>query len=482
MQEFCKVHIISVPTKNSHISSEIWLPLRNWNGRFYQLGTGGYSGVLAFFSEEMIKSLERGNAVAMTDGGHRSQVMINGKFQSINSDWALHQADKIVDFGYRSLKKTSDVARIIIRMFYGKPPDYSYFSGCSGGGREALVAAHRYPDDWDGIIVGALANNFLRTVVHFSWQNRSIWREEGAAIPESMLPVIQAASLKSCKPEAYVINGIAADPRHCSLDIESLICKDKAVSQCLTERQAKSLSSLFSGFGESRTGGIYSHGIESTLESGRGWRFKLMYSDITTRSLPEIFFRTMVFDDPDWAIGRLDFSQDVDAAESKIILGESLTEVLGPALPDLNKFIFNGSKMIMYQGWGDVVIPPRDTISDFEKVTNSFSTQHDVDDFIRLFMVPGMSHCRGGAGANQFGQPLTTLVSDEPSHDISKSLEAWVERGVVPNRIIATRFVDNNPDLGLEFTRPICPYPKLPVYTGKGDYNLHDNFYCMAGK
>ena len=361
---FCKVHGVAIPTANSHINFEVWLPKNTWNGRFYQLGTGGFSGALERLSGKLVESIARGNAVAMTDGGHKAHAKTADGFKKINKLWALHSPEKIIDFGYRALKQTTDSAQSIIGEFYQQRPRYNYYAGCSGGGREALVAAARYPDDWDGILVGAPATDIVRAWTSFAWVDGVLFADSSTQIPASKLPAIQAMALASCTADAYLIEGIAADPRFCRLNTAALICKGPENDSCLTKPQAVALEKVYEGVRNPRTGMLLYPGFESTMEAEGEWESRFMgeLKSSGERALEQSvnnFFRTMVFDDMTWNSQSFDFDRDIGRALNKDIAGERLKDVLGPPSLDFSGLKNQGAKIIAYHGWGDAVLPAK---------------------------------------------------------------------------------------------------------------------------
>lgn len=484
---FCKVHGVSVPTKGSHINFEVWLPIDTWNGRFYQLGTGGFSGLLDEVSGKLVESINRGNAVAMTDGGHDLK----------NPAWALHQPEKIIDMGYRALKETSSSARQLIGVFYNRKPAYSYYAGCSGGGRDAMVAATRFPEDWDGVLVGAPGTDIIRTWTNFAWVDKALNINKSSQIPVAKLPAIQKAALASCTADAHVVEGIAADTRFCRLDTSELICKDQENDNCLTEPQATALAKIYDGVRNSPTAAFIYPGYEATLEAEAGdtmgWDGRFMKKETPWNENDNgkgakwsNFFRTMVFDDLEWDQRTFDFDKDINTAINKNISGEILSEVLGPVELDFSAMQARGSKIIGYHGWGDAALSAKGGIEDYERVAQQLGGIDKIQAFYRQFMVPGMLHCSAGPGAHSFGQihianRLPALKPDA-SHDISIALEQWVEEGIAPKKIIAVKYINDNVEKGVAFTRPLCPYPQVPVYKGRGDTAKASNFECRVGK
>ena len=470
----CRVHGVSMPTQDSHINFEVWMPVEIWSGRYYQLGTGGFAGDIAPFSPQLVAFINKGSAVAITDTGHEGEAG--------DASWALNQPEKIIDYGYRSQRETTDKAKRIISAFYGREPDYSYFSGCSNGGRDAIIQAHRYPEEWDGMLIGAPANNWIRVATSWAWSYHAFNGNSRSSIPLSKLSAVQSAALASCSAEANVVEGIAADPRFCRLDTTDLICKGGETDRCLTVAQAEALKKIYEGPRNPRTGKQLYPGVESTFENQGRWANTFISAEGGVRGTAYELFSNIVFDDPDWDVHSLDYDKHIDFASSKDIAGERLSDALSIVSPDFKKMREKNSKIIMYHGWGDVAISAKGAIQDYERVVEKEGGLEKTQDFYRLFMVPGMLHCYGGSGANSFGQlPSAPGLRDDAEHDIHRALEVWVEQGVAPTKVTAAKYVNNKPDEGVAFTRPICPYPKVPVYNGRGSVDDADSFECRLG-
>lgn len=474
---FCRVSGVAVPTEDSHIKFEIWMPINSWTGRFYHQGGGGFSGNIDQWSPSLVDFIKKGSVVTITDTGHEGK--------NTDGSWALRQPEKIIDYGYRSLKETTDNAKRVVKEFYGKKPDYSYFSGCSNGGRQAMMAAHRYPEDWDGMLIGAPANDFIRLVTTHAWRYHALSGQSKSAIPISKLPAIQKAALASCEGEAHVNQEVAADPRFCRLDTDDLNCNEKESDSCLTVAQADALEKIYEGPRNPRTGKKLYPGFESTVENQGEWAKYIIGTAENVRSqyaMADGLFSNMVFDNPEWDIHSLDYDKDIDFASSKDIAGERLSDVLSIVSPDFKKMEAKGAKVIMYHGWGDAAISAKGVIQDYEGVVKKMGGIAKTQNFYRLFMVPGMLHCGRGPGANAFGQfPISPGLKKDAKHDVHLALEAWVENDRVPESVIATKYIDDNPEKGVAFTRPICPYPKVPVYKGEGDDSQAASFHCLNG-
>ena len=463
----CAVDAIARPTKDSEIHFTLWLPVSGWNGKYLQLGNGGWAGQISLTS--LVYPLRQGYAVAATDDGHQGGV---------GAEWAIGHPEKLVDFGYRAVHETSVQAKSILRAFFGRDPAHSYFNGCSDGGREALMEAQRFADDFDGIIAGAPANHWSHLFTGFVWNEQALTE---SPIPAAKLPVIQNAVLAACDALDGVKDGLVENPRACHFDPASLICKTADAPGCLTVNQVSTLRKIYSGPKNPQTGEQLFPGYAMGTEAGpQGWSSWIV-PPATAGGIQAYFgnsyYGQAVFEDPKWDFRKLNFDTDVAFGDAKT------GAALNSTNPDLRSFRDNGGKLIQYHGWGDAAISPVNSIHYYESVRAFLSRfpdgrreKTDPMDFYRLFMVPGMGHCGGGVGANDFGNGIPTLL--DPNHNVLSALDAWVEQGRAPEKIIATGKAVNDPAKPL--TRPLCPYPQVARYKGSGDTNDAVNFSCSA--
>ena len=352
---FCRVQGILRPTKDSSIRFEVWMPISGWNGRFEQIGNGGFAG--KFFYRFMTPELPRGFAIAATDDGH-----IDGSDQS----WAIGHPEKVIDFGYRAVHTTSESAKTIVAAFYGQAPVYSYFNGCSDGGREALMEAQRFPQDFNGIIAGAPANFWTHLMVGVVWTEQALLNKPADYIPASKLPAIQAAALAACDGLDGVKDGLVEDPRICHFNPTVLLCKGADNPNCLTAAQVETARKIYSGPRNPRTGKQifpgYAPGAEAAITDwpqdiigswpNGGWDFLLV----------SMFYSDMVFEKPAWNFRTFNFDSDVALTDAKI------SSILNATNPDLRQFKSHGGKLIQYHGWADAVIAPLNSVNYYQSV------------------------------------------------------------------------------------------------------------------
>jgi feruloyl esterase len=464
MPAFCRVDGIAKPTSDSEIKFEVWLPVSGWNGKFEQVGNGGFAGSIPLAA--MAEPLLRGYATAGTDDGH-----VGGRDVS----WAIGHPEKVIDFGYRAVHETSVQAKAIVREFYGKVPAQSYFVGCSDGGREALMEAERFPADFHGIVAGAPANNWTHLMFKGTLDERAVLDEPASYIPSSKLPVLQNAAVAACDALDGVKDGLIQNPRRCRFDPAVIRCKGVDGPDCLTATQVEAAKKIYGPVKNSHTGAQISPGFSPGTEAVPA-NWQTWITGAGTGQLPlgaffaNSFFSDMVFENPNWDFHTLNFDSDVKLTDDK------LASILNSTDANLKPFKARRGKLIQYHGWGDAAIPPQNSIDYFESVQLATG---DTKSFYRLFMVPGMSHCRGGLGANVFGNGLFVEQSDS-EHDVVMALDDWVVHDVAPDQIIATGFIDGNPGKGVTMTRPLCPYPQVAHYKGAGDTNTAASFTCQA--
>ena len=464
---FCRVTAEIKPTADSDIKIEVWLPLTGWNGKYRGQGNGGFAGQIGY--QGLAVAIANGYATAATDTGHTGFAG--------DASWALGHQEKIVDFGYRAIHEMTVKAKAVVQAFYGDAPRRSYFASCSNGGRQALMEAQRYPADYDGIIAGAPAYDWVHLLTAAVWNMQATNIDPASYIPASKIPAIATAVRAACDELDGVKDGILSDPRDCHFDPGVLLCKkDDDNAGCLTEPQIAALKKIYSGPQDSQGRQIFPGFSPGGEEGGNGW------AGWVTGAAPRKsnqsgfgygFFANMVFNDTAWDFKTFNFDTGVKIADDKQGANLSATDA------NLKLFMARGGKLILYHGWSDVAIPPLSTIQYYNRVEAKMGAR-ETDSFVRLFMVPGMQHCGGGPGPNSFGDQG---AKSDAQHDIYLALEQWVEKGTAPEKIIATKYVsDFNPAQGVKMTRPLCPYPQIAKYKGTGDTNDAANFACVAGK
>ncbi len=452
LPSFCRVVGVIRPTNDSHITFEVWLPATGWNGKFQGVGNGGFAGSIGYPS--LARAVERGYAAASTDTGHTGSA--------IDASWALGHPEKVVDFGHRAIHEMTMKAKAVVTAFYGEGPRRAYFASCSNGGRQALMEAQRYPDDYDGIVAGAPAAAWTRIMLGFAWNVQAL-SDPAAHIPPESLPAIERAVVAACDARDGVPDGVLAAPDRCDFDPKTLVCTGTASPDCLTAPQAEALARVLSG-PRARDGRVLARGFPPGAETGEGGWGGWITGAKPGASVQAAFLRGtlahMVFDRADYDPLTFDIERDAAAAEARI------GRVLNATNPDLSAFRKRGGKLILFHGWNDPALSAHETIDYYQAVRARLGG--DVDDFTRLYLVPGLQHCIGGPGATYTGGLGVPL--GDADHDISAALERWVEDGVAPASLVATQ----PPDLAKPGPVPatprrrICPYPQAATFSGTG--------------
>lgn len=459
---FCRVAGVIRPSTDSYIRFEVWMPASGWNGKFLGVGNGGFAGSIGYGA--MGDDLKRGYATAATDTGHEAEAA--------DASWAFGHPEKVIDFGYRALHETTANAKALIQAFYGRAPQHAYFDSCSDGGREALMEAERFPEDYDGILAGAPANFWTHMLASGIDVAKSSIGIPAAYISTVKLPAITAAVMAACDAQDGVKDGVINNPPRCQFDPAVLLCKDgKDERNCLRAPQLSALKKYYSGGRDSGGKEIFPGFTPGGENPGWGqWVIGPGPGGSAGAIYLENYFRYMVFEDPAWNA----LNADVETAER--MADEKTARALNATAADLTRFQGRGGKLILYHGWNDQAISPWNTIHFYEDVGKTMG-ERKAAGFLRLYMVPGMEHCVGGAGANSFGQ-LGRTTAKGPEYGVFTALEQWVERGQAPAEVIATKYVDDHKATGVKMTRPLCPYPAIAKYKGSGDTNDEANFVC----
>lgn len=435
---FCRVAATLTPSSDSDIKIEVWLPAGNWNGKLQSVGNGAWSGAIAY--PAMADALRRGYATASTDTGHAGNT----------ARFALGHPEKLIDFAYRSEHEMTLKAKAIVNAFYGSAPKYSYWNGCSAGGRQALKEAEMFPADYDGIIAGSPG---------LDWSGRSAQavriaqalQKEDARLSPAKAQLLHGAVLQACDALDGLKDGLIADPTRCVFDPKVLECKGADGPACLTSAQVASARLIYTTTVIPQTKREVD-GLQPGSELGwteLGWTASARATGLDQ-------FRYVVFKDPAWDVSRFNFDTDV----ARIDEGES--SALNANDPNLKPFFDRGGKLLQYHGWSDPQISPLNSTQYYKRVVATLGGAANVRGSYRLFMAPGMAHCGGGEGPNVFDKVAT--------------LEQWVEKGKAPDSIVAS----NSSDGSVGRTRPLCPYPQIAAYNGSGSIDSAANFTCKS--
>jgi hypothetical protein len=456
LPQFCRVAGFTTPTSDSHIQFEVWLPESGWNLKYLQVGCGGFCGTIYY--SNMSEPLRRGYVVAATDDGHEASVF--------DASWGLGHPEKVVDFGYRSLTETTDVAKGLILAFQKSGPRHSYFMGCSDGGREGLMEAQRFPQDFDGIVAGSPANNVSHLMAGFLWDQLAVTATASGDLSQADLNILSNGVLAQC---AGHDGGLSTDqflnnPPACRFDLHKLpLTQDKIEA---IEKIYSGPSGIFPGYGP---GGEASNPADwPAWITGNGNPNSGLGALLT-----DSYFKNIIFPNSGWTPNS--FSVAESAHQADVLTGAIMNSVD----PNLRAFKLRGGKLIQYVGWSDSAISPQNSINYYTAVTSVMGGKEETREFYRLFTVPGMAHCSGGPGANAFGQSINGPNPSDPAEDILSALDRWVEHREAPDKIIATKYVNDDPTRGIAFQRPLCTFPKISRYKGMNDTTVASNFECV---
>jgi tannase/feruloyl esterase len=451
--EHCRVSGLIQP----EIRYEVDLPAV-WNGRLYMFGNGGYAGEALDAPGRVAtvrRALLRGFATAQTNTGHDSAVEPLGTFAA--------NPQKFIDYAYRSVHVTVLTAKRVLQSYYETALRHSYFEGCSTGGRQGLISAQRFPEDFDGIVVGAPVLNFSGTMIDYAINQRAL---AAAPIPPEKLKLVADAVYAKCDATDGLADGLIADPRNCAFkpttDLTHCPADDDGPT-CFTAGQIHALDVIYGGVkrnGEALFPG-WPVGAEIAAVAPNGttvsgwipWFVSMANARPIEVNFGETFFKYMAFGRPNPSYDWLSFDVDGDLDKLKWTSG-----VLDATDPDLSRFRARGGKIVSYFGWADPALNPLMGVGYYENVMQTLGP--GTQDFYRLFMVPGMFHCGGGVGTSTF-DALTPLVR-------------WVETGSAPESILASRVAGGK----VIRTRPLCPYPEVAMYKGSGSIDDAPSFTC----
>lgn len=440
---FCRIAATLKPSIDSDIKVEVWLPLAGWNGKFMAAGNGGWAGRVSY--NGMLPALKSGYATASTDTGHDSSVPgQNG------GEFIIGHPEKLIDYAYRADHLMVVTAKAFIAAFYGSLPEHSYWVGCSLGGLEGLIEAKRFPADFDGIVVGSPPNPITAFNAAQMWPAWLISKDPARYIPPGKLPMIHEAALKACASPIGLKQGFIEEPDRCTFDPGVLLCKGPDATDCLTAPQVDLMRRIYAGPVNPRTHEPIFAGLS------RGAELQLpKYSQKTEPYSTALdLFRYAAFHNADWDWRAFDFDKVLAAAEKEA----------GPVLnvdANLNTFLNRGGKLIMYIGGAEYknFTHMRDYYLDLLK-----NAGPGKENSVRLFLLPGMDHCGGGAGCDTF--------------DKLGPIDEWVQHGRAPQRIESSKLSSGK----IIRTRPICAYPLVARYKGTGSIDESENFACTESK
>ena len=468
LPSFCRIKGVLRPTADSHIAFEAWLPAENWDGRFHGVGNGGFAGSIPYSG--LASALRSGHAAAASDTGHSPG--------GTDASWARGRPEKVVDFGWRAVHLTAVAGKALAEAYYGTGPRKSYFVSCSNGGRQGLMEAQRFPDDYDGIIAGAPAYHWTRLFTGFVWNAQWLSRP-GAWIPAAKTPAIASAVLAQCDKLDGLTDGLVSDPRQCRFDPAVLRCTAGETNACLTDPQIEALRAIYRGpqtpDGEQIYFGFPPGGETAPGSAGWDlWIFGAGPGASIQNAFGSNFVQHVVGAPDDWTPADFNFGTDFERLEALTAATFNATD------PNLSRFEARGGKLILWHGWSDAAIPAQGTIAYHEAVTREMGADN-VAGFVRTFMVPGMHHCAGGVGPSDFGQGGPNPENDDPASALTAALHAWVEEGGAPDQVIARQtFPPGAPPPQSVRTGLLCAYPREAALKPGGNPLRAESYTCRA--
>lgn len=449
-RNFCRVTAEVRAVPGSRVTVQAWLP-EEWNGKAFAAGGGGYNGGMFGASLALHQAATLGYAGSVNDLGHE---------QSDSAEFASNR-EQFIDFGYRANHFAAVFMKDLIAAYYGKPATRAYFVGGSGGGREALMQAQRYPEDYDGVVAGMPSNSWTRLMGLGLWNHQAV---QGAPELGTKLAAVQAAVIGKCDALDGVTDQVLENPLLCKFDPAELRCQGADAADCLNEGEVAALRKIYEG-PRLRDGTQVFPGPSPGGEGiPNNWDFWMFGDDALQAKLTEESFRWMVYGDPEWSRDRFDLDRDYPKAR------ERAAPITDSDDPDLSGFVAHGGKLIIHHGWLDAAIPAAATVNYYDAIRAKVGPA--ADRHVRLFMVPGMTHGAGG------GVPAPT------SYDMLAELDRWVEGAPAPERVIATRYEPDalwhfvDPAAKVVRTRPLCAWPKVARYRGSGSADDQANFEC----
>jgi feruloyl esterase len=437
---FCRVAATLTPSSDSEIKIEVWLPASaRWNGKFQAVGNGGWAGSISYAA--LAAAVNAGYATASTDTGH---VGNSGAF-------ALGHPEKVTDFAYRSVHEMTLKAKAVIDAFYGTRPTLSIWNGCSQGGRQGITEAVRYPSSYDAVIAGAPAVNWIHLHAGRMAINRAVNATPASVIPPAKYPAIYRAAIAACDARDGVADNVIENPGACTFDPKVLACTGAEDALCLTPAQLESAQKMYAGASHPTTRASVLPGLARGSELGWnviGSAEPIMYAAEA--------YKFVIAKDRNWDPLKFNPATDLDLA-----LAADPDDALGSTDPNLRAFFASGGKLLLWHGWSDPQVTPYNTIDFFQRVVASQGGA-GVGTSIQLYMLPGVNHCQGGPGTDNF--------------DRMGAMEEWIKTGVAPKRIEAWHMTNGVVDR----TRPLCPFGQVAKWNGTGSTNESSNFACVA--
>ena len=445
---YCLVKVLVPPAIN------IWVGLPTggqWNGRLQSEGGGGFAGSVNI----PVNSISGGYIGIQTDTGHNGGGGSFGMLTPVPNGAPNVQLQ--TDFAYRSEHEMAVIGKQLAQAFYGTQPVFSYWNGCSTGGRQGLRMAQDYPGDYNGILAGAPAVHFDRLGVAQTWPQLPMLLDTGAPISTTKETLAVSAAIAACDANDGVVDGVITDPRKCTYNPvnDPAITKASCTSSdntCLTPAEAGAILKIWNGPTNLQGKKLwYGYQRGAALNSVAG---------ANLNSIPLQQAQFWIYFDPTWTVSQLNYANFQPFMQKTMAMMNALT---ASENPDLSAFRNRGGKIVMWQGFADQLIPSEDSIDYYDSVTNFLGGGYaQTQQWYRHFMAPGVAHCGGGVGP----QP----------QNLFPTVVNWVENGVAPDTLLATKSLPG----GVTQSRPLCPYPAMAKYIGSGDTNDAANFVCST--
>lgn len=481
----CAVGINVKSSDNSSYNFGLFLPETTWNERFLATGNGGYGGGINW--PDMGIFSHYGFATMSTDTGHNASAIDSGS-------WGLNNPETLIDWGHRAMHGSVELSKTIVTAYYTSDGiQYSYYASCSTGGRQGLREVQLYPDDFDGISVGAPGkweprkqNAYVALTRLTAWWSThlasqtlhqglyNIPTNSSKNVDSALFPIIVAEMVKQCDPQDGLTDGIISDPFGCNFDYAALLCTSSNATNCLTPAQLQTVYNFYSDWVDVDQTYVFPGVAIGTNPA-------VLLGNIIPLGFG--YFQNWIYNDTNWDYTQFTYA-DVQVAD-EIDPGNATADDF-----ELAGYRERGGKILMYHGGADSLIPTGSSKYFYNKVSEALIPQGvELDDFYRFFLIPGMDHCSGSdvapwyiAGGSQQLNNVTHSVPgyEDADHDVILALMQWVEGDTAPEKLIATKYVNDTASLGVESQRPLCVYPKHAKYSGSGDVNEPENWECQS--
>ena len=439
---FCRLVATVKPSASSDIRIEAWLPIAGWNGRFRGTSPNGLGGVINY--NAMAVAISDGFAVASTDTGH----------QGGDTAW-MQVPEKVTDFAGRAMHETTVAGKALTLAYYGSAPKFSYMLECGGGSAAALHEVQKYPADYNGVVVGGHAAHLTRQIFGQVWLWTATHANGAVILPPAKLPVIHDAVLAKCDRLDGVKDGLLEDPARCTFDPKDIECRSGDGPDCLTTPQVEAVRKIYTGPSNPRTG----EKVWSPLYRGSELDWIFFVDSPGPIGIATSTMRDAILKNPAWDYRTtpIDYDRDVALADRSDLARVNASN------PDIAPYVGRGGKLILSGGWNNALVPAGAVVDYYHRVEAAIG-RRDTGRAVRLYMVPGMIECNGGPGTDTF--------------DMLGVMRRWVERGEAPREVIASRVEHGK----VVRTRPLCPYPQVTTYKGKGSTDEAANFVCRSGQ